>query len=62
MEKMISELGTSLVVQWFGLCIVTAEGSGSVPGQGTKILQTTRILGPKKLGKKQIVSHCIIYL
>ena len=29
----------SLVVQWLGLCIFTAEGLGSVPGQGNKIPQ-----------------------
>ena len=29
----------SLVVQWLGLCAVTAEGLGSIPGQGTKIPQ-----------------------
>ena len=28
-----------LVVQWLGLCAFTAEGMGSIPGQGTKILQ-----------------------
>ena len=29
---------TSLVVQWLRLSIPSAEGSGSIPGQGTKIL------------------------
>ena len=29
----------SLVVQWLALCTFTAEGLGSIPGQGTKILQ-----------------------
>ena len=29
----------SLVVQWLGLHAFTAEGEGSIPGQGTKILQ-----------------------
>ena len=29
----------SLAVQWLGLCAFTAEGMGSIPGQGTKILQ-----------------------
>ena len=32
-------VGDFLVVQWLGLCIFTAEGVGSIPGQGTKILQ-----------------------
>ena len=29
--------GTSLVVQWSRLCASTAGGTGSTPGQGTKI-------------------------
>jgi hypothetical protein len=29
--------GTSLEVQWFGLCASPAAGMGSIPGQGTKI-------------------------
>ena len=28
--------GTSLAVQWLGLCASTAGGTGSIPGQGTK--------------------------
>ena len=28
--------GTSLVVQWLGLCFPNAEGLGSFPGQGTR--------------------------
>ena len=31
--------GNSLEVQWLGLHTFTAEGVGSIPGQGTKILQ-----------------------
>ena len=31
--------GNSLVVQWLGLLAFTAEGTGSIPGQGTKIPQ-----------------------
>ena len=30
-----------MAVQWLGLCAVTAEGKGSVPGRGTKIPQAT---------------------
>ena len=30
-------IGNSLAVQWLGLCTLTAEGPGSIPGQGTKI-------------------------
>ena len=29
--------GNSLVVQWLGLCAVSAEGLGSIPSWGTKI-------------------------
>ena len=35
-------VGTSLVVQWLKLHASTAEGMGSIPGQGTKILHATR--------------------
>ena len=35
------EMRNSLVVQWLGLCAFTAEGLGSIPGQGTKIPQAT---------------------
>ena len=31
--------GNSLAVQWSGLGTFTAEGLGSIPGQGTKIPQ-----------------------
>ena len=34
----------SLVTQWLGLGAFTAEGQGSIPGQGTKILQAANIL------------------
>ena len=34
--------GNSLVVQWLGLCAFSAEGQGSIPGQGTKIPRVTR--------------------
>ena len=40
--KMFS--GTSLAIQWLGLCSFTAKGSDSIPGWGTKILQA---VGPK---------------
>ena len=30
-------VGTSLVVQWLQLCPSNAGGTGSIPGQGTKI-------------------------
>ena len=31
--------GSSLVVQWLGFCTPIARCTGSIPGQGTKILQ-----------------------
>ena len=31
--------GTSLVFQCLGFCAFTAEGAGSIPGQGTNTLQ-----------------------
>ena len=34
------DLGNSLAVQWLGFCTYIAEGPGSIPGQGTKVLQT----------------------
>ena len=33
--------GNSLVVQWLELWAFTAEGLGSIPGQGTKFLQAS---------------------
>ena len=39
--------GTSLAVQWLGLCASTAGGTGSIPGQGTK---------KKKKGKGKLES------
>ena len=40
-------LGTSLAVQQLGLCNSIAGGTGSTPGRGIKILQTSRC-GQKK--------------
>ena len=33
-------LGSSLAAQLLGFCTFIAEGSGSIPGQGTKVLQS----------------------
>ena len=33
----IKDQGNSLVVQWLGLCALTAKGPGSIPGWGTEI-------------------------
>ena len=38
----INKRGTSLAVQWLGLCPSTAGGTGSSPGQRTKIWQAYR--------------------
>ena len=43
------KFANSLVVQWLGLHTSTAGWSGSIPGSGTKILQTS---WPKKKKKK----------
>ena len=42
-------MGNSLVVQWSGLLAFTAEGLGSIPGWGTKMLQG----GKKKRWQKR---------
>ena len=31
--------GNSLVIQWLGLKVITAEGEGSIAGWGTKVPQ-----------------------
>ena len=43
-------LGNSLVIQWLGLHASIAEGTGSIPGQGTKSPQATWH-GQKKISK-----------
>ena len=40
--------GNSLAVQWLGLCTFTAEGLGSISGQGTKINPAIHAPWPKK--------------
>ena len=47
----IGGVGTSLEVQWLGLGALTAEGPGSIPGRGTKILHAPQC-GQKK--KKRV--------
>ena len=44
--------GNSLVVQWLGLCVFTAEGADSVPGRRTKIPQATGFGVPHTPRKK----------
>ena len=40
--------GNSLMVQWLGLCTLTAKGWGSTTGQRTKILQGAWLSQKKK--------------
>ena len=40
--------GTSLAIQWLGVFPFTAEGVGSIPGQGTKIPQVAHAAKKKK--------------
>ena len=40
--------GNPLVVQWLGLHALTAEGLGSIPGQGTQIPQAARLSQRKR--------------
>ena len=40
---------TSLLVQWFGLCVSKAGGVDSVPGQGTRILHVHSVEEEKKI-------------
>ena len=51
-EKLMMEIKSkgrnSLAVQGLGLCTFTAEGLCSVPGQGTKISQSTCWHGQKE--------------
>ena len=37
------------MVQWLGVCSFTAEGPGSIPGQGTKIRQAVQWAQGKKI-------------
>ena len=41
-------MGSSLVVQWLGVCSFTAEGAHSIPGLGTKIPQAVKHSKKKK--------------
>ena len=51
-------VGNSLVVQWLGLCVLTAEGS-SIPGRGTKIPQAMW-QGQKKKKKNERERNVIL--
>ena len=45
---------TSPAVQWLGLCPSTARGTGSIPGQGTKIPHATWQCSQKKKKKVKL--------
>ena len=44
-----SILGNSLVVLWLGLWVFTVEDMGSIPTQGTKILQAMQASAKNKI-------------
>ena len=50
-------LGTSLAVQWLGLCTSTTGGTGSIPGLGTKIPHALRHGRREKKKKKKEGNH-----
>ena len=52
----------SLVVQWLDLGPFTAEGPGSIPGQGKKILQVVWHSKKKKKKIKSTYNNVKIYL
>ena len=49
-------LRTSLAIQWLRLCASTAGGTGSIPGQGTKISHATQC------NQKHIYIYTYIYI
>ena len=51
-SKKREEVGNSLAVQWLRLTTFTADGAGSIPGWGTKILQATHCSQKKKKKKR----------
>ena len=50
------EKGNSLVVLWLRLCASTAGGTGSIPGQGTKIPHAAQH-GQKKKKNEERKEH-----
>ena len=49
------------MVQWLGLGAFTAEGMGSIPGQGTKVLQAMWHGQKKKKKKRKKRGHYKVY-
>ena len=57
----ISDTGTSLAVQWLRLCTSNAEGTGSIPDQGTKIPHFGCKVQPKKKKfRYKLLKLCIL--
>ena len=60
------ETGSSLAVQWLGLCAFTAEVLSSIPGRGTKILHASWCDKKKerdsRTPKKHAHSFCLLLL
>ena len=54
--------GNSLVAQWLRLCAFTADGSGSIPGWGTEILQAAQSSQKKKKLKGETYGGKSVFL
>ena len=54
-----SNWGTSLAVQWLRLHAPKAGGTGSIPGQGTKILQGAVKKKQKKKNPKLVLEGLV---
>ena len=57
-QQGLTLIGTSLVVQWLGLCASTAGDAGSIPSQGTEILSVLR-RGQNTKKQKRKSSHLL---
>ena len=53
LEMKSTSRGNSLAGQWLGQRALTAEGAGSIPGQGAKILQAARKGGGREGGRQE---------
>ena len=61
-QHLKNSLGTSLAVQWSGLCASSVGGEGSIPGWGTRILHAAQkhLPPPKKTPLYNAVSENFI--
>ena len=50
---------TSLVIQWLRLCACIAGGTGSIPGQGTKIVYIVQCSKTNKQTNKQTMTAIV---